>query len=795
MSPFRCVVFAWGWHRSLFSVMGLCLLLACGSAQRFNWLGPIEVRAVSNAGLVAGKGSNDTGGVRAVRAHRRLGAELQGTLGGNHSEAWGITGNGLTGVGFSTLSNGALRAYRQQPLGGLQNLGVLAGNTDDPFYWSEARDVSADGKTVVGRSIDAQGLLRAFRWSEADGMQDLGTLGGFHSGAYGVSADGSTIVGYADDAQGRMRPFRWTQAGGMHDLGTFGGSIGDAWATSADGQIVVGAAQNAQGQWRAFRWTPAGGLQALPGLGGAESGVRDISADGKVMVGLARNAQGQWRAVRWTASGVEDLTQAYASLIGQGSYLEVAQGVSANGRYIVGQGYNAATQRTEAYILETEPPKPGRIRFIANDAPIPRGIAASISWDGRVVVGGYGADSNVPRLLFDLSYFIRGYAFRWTPTGGLQVIAQHATALSVSPRGTNIVGICRREGTVNKTDAFVWTEQGGFQRYPHLTSGLVRRDPTVYLVVARDDNEAATVAVDPVPPYNPCPALGIVEGVFEFNDGGGHQYCSPLYPLPLYWYGTAPQQSYGNPRLLGLDIQCGAPFIVPTDGTVGLYIGYDFSARSYIVTRELPGIGSTFAFSASAVGPYWGSIIVGASGSHAVRWVNRGDELQSLGKLPNYDLYPFAAYGVSEDGRVIVGVCGDSDFTSHNSVYAFRWTESDGMEDLQDTYGYLLAGTDYILREAKAVSYDGRYIIGMASTSPLNFPQALYWLDTWREGDTNGDGCVDDADLLRVLFAFGTEGTEEPTYHIPLRHEDINYDGIVDDADLLLVLFNFGSGC
>jgi len=53
------------------------------------------------------------------------------------------------------------------------------------------------------------------------------------------------------------------------------------------------------------------------------------------------------------------------------------------------------------------------------------------------------------------------------------------------------------------------------------------------------------------------------------------------------------------------------------------------------------------------------------------------------------------------------------------------------------------------------------------------------------EGDVNGDGCVDDADLLAVLFAFGGAGNAE----------DINNDGIVDDADLLIVLFNFGSGC
>ena len=54
------------------------------------------------------------------------------------------------------------------------------------------------------------------------------------------------------------------------------------------------------------------------------------------------------------------------------------------------------------------------------------------------------------------------------------------------------------------------------------------------------------------------------------------------------------------------------------------------------------------------------------------------------------------------------------------------------------------------------------------------------------EGDVNGDGCVDDADLLQVLFAFGASGSDPA---------DVNNDGIVDDADLLIVLFNFGAGC
>jgi hypothetical protein len=54
------------------------------------------------------------------------------------------------------------------------------------------------------------------------------------------------------------------------------------------------------------------------------------------------------------------------------------------------------------------------------------------------------------------------------------------------------------------------------------------------------------------------------------------------------------------------------------------------------------------------------------------------------------------------------------------------------------------------------------------------------------EGDVNCDGCVDDADLLSVLFEFGS--TE-------ITPADVNNDRVVDDADLLTVLFNFGTGC
>ncbi len=50
-------------------------------------------------------------------------------------------------------------------------------------------------------------------------------------------------------------------------------------------------------------------------------------------------------------------------------------------------------------------------------------------------------------------------------------------------------------------------------------------------------------------------------------------------------------------------------------------------------------------------------------------------------------------------------------------------------------------------------------------------------------GNLNSDCVVDDADLLQVLFNFGSNDAGS----------DANSDGIVDDADLLIVLFNFGA--
>lgn len=55
-------------------------------------------------------------------------------------------------------------------------------------------------------------------------------------------------------------------------------------------------------------------------------------------------------------------------------------------------------------------------------------------------------------------------------------------------------------------------------------------------------------------------------------------------------------------------------------------------------------------------------------------------------------------------------------------------------------------------------------------------------------GDLNGDNCVNNADLLEVLFNFGNSGNAG-------IDGDANCDGTVNNADLLSVLFAFGQGC
>jgi probable HAF family extracellular repeat protein len=170
------------------------------------------------------------------------------------------------------------------------NLGTLG-------FFSSANGVSADGSVVVGQSGGA--IVRAFRWTEATGMVDIGTLnGGDQTRAFAVNADGSVIVGDAFDGPGGpFRAIRWTAASGIVSLGTLpNGSGSTALAVNADGSVVVGFGSQGANPQRGFRWTQASGMQTIEewlranGVNvAADMGVSiatGVDASGNVVVGF-----------------------------------------------------------------------------------------------------------------------------------------------------------------------------------------------------------------------------------------------------------------------------------------------------------------------------------------------------------------------------------------------------------------------------------------------------------------------------------------------------------------------------
>jgi probable HAF family extracellular repeat protein len=131
---------------------------------------------------------------------------------------------------------------------------------------------------------------------------------------------------------------------------------------------------------------------------------------------------------------------------------------------------------------------------------------------------------------------------------------------------------------------------------------------------------------------------------------------------------------------------------------------------------------SSWAYGVSADG----AVVVGyaynaAGGSRAFRWQN--GVMQDLGTLGGDES---EASGVSADGAVVVGWAANA----AGQERAFRWTPSRGMEDLNTTYASLLTNGSVLIR-ARAISPDGRYIVGVGRNAATGHQEA-FLLDTGR---------------------------------------------------------------
>jgi probable HAF family extracellular repeat protein len=108
--------------------------------------------------------------------------------------------------------------------------------------------------------------------------------------------------------------------------------------------------------------------------------------------------------------------------------------------------------------------------------------------------------------------------------------------------------------------------------------------------------------------------------------------------------------------------------------------------------------------------------------------------MQDLGTPPGG--WASEAWGVSAEGSVVVGVADNA----AGQKRAFRWTAAGGMEDLNTTYAHLLTNGSE-LREARAISPDGRYIVGKGYNAATGHDEA-FLLDTQGVGVEERSGAA-----------------------------------------------------